>query len=100
MSLVNTSASPCVVTLKSTDFELKIYSGKDRIWSTNDCGALVKSDLAEIKPEQSVAWTISWDGRRSAKNCGTRPEIPRAGTYWATAQFTGAEPVQFRFLVK
>lgn len=100
LSLINGSASTCVVTVKSTDFELKIYSGKDRIWSTNDCSTLVDPKLTEVKPEQSVQWKISWNGRRSAKGCGNRSEIPRAGTYWATAQFVGSKPVQFRFLVK
>ena len=100
MSLINGSTGTCVVTVKPTDFELKIYSGKDRIWSTNDCGTLVEPKLAEVKPEKSLQWKISWNGRRSAKGCENRSEIPRAGTYWATAQFTGSKPVQFRFLVK
>ncbi len=100
MSLINGSDSTCVVTKKPTDFELKIYSGSDRIWSTDDCTTLVTPQLAEIAPEKSLQWKITWNGRRSAKGCDTKSAIPRAGTYWATAQFTGSKPVQFRFLVK
>ena len=42
LSLINGSGQTCIVTVNSKNFELKIYSGKDRIWSTNDCAAVVK----------------------------------------------------------
>ena len=41
-----------------------------------------------------------WNGRRSRSDCKNRPEIPKAGTYFATAQLEGAKPVQLRMIVR
>jgi hypothetical protein len=99
LSLINGSAQTCVVTVNSTNFELKIYSGRDRIWSTNDCAAVVKPITRKVAREQAVVWTMTWDGHRSRSACRTRPEIPRAGSYFATAQLDGAKPVQLRMVL-
>jgi hypothetical protein len=99
LSLINGSGQTCVVTVNSTNFVLKVYSGRDRIWSTNDCAAVVKPITKKVAREQAVAWTMTWDGRRSRSQCRTRPEVPRAGTYFATAQLDGAKPVQLRMIL-
>ena len=99
LSLINGGATTCQLRLTPANFVLTIYSGKDRIWSTADCADLVRPTLVKIAREDAYEWRIVWDGRRSKKSCQTRPEIPRAGTYVATAQFTGADPVKFRMFL-
>jgi hypothetical protein len=99
LSLINGSGQTCIVTVNSKNFELKIYSGRDRIWSTNDCAAAVKPITRKLAREQAVAWAMTWDGRRSRAACKTRPEIPRSGTYFATAQLDGTKPVQLRMIL-
>ena len=42
---------------------------------------------------------MTWNGRRSRDNCKNRAEIPRPGTYFATAQLEGAKPVQLRMIL-
>ncbi len=39
---------------------------------------------------------LTWDGKRSKSNCKSAPDAPGPGTYIATAQLEGAEPVQLR----
>lgn len=99
MSLINGSRQTCLASVTRDKFELKIYSGSDRIWSTKDCATAVKAVTRKLGPEQAVEWSLSWNGRRSRAGCQSRPEIPRPGTYYATAQFTGAEPVQLRMIL-
>jgi hypothetical protein len=99
LSLINGSGRTCVASVSRDNFELRIYSGSDRIWSTKDCATAVKPLTRKLGPEQAVAWSHSWNGRRSRTGCQSRPEIPRPGTYWATAQFAGAEPVQLRMIL-
>ena len=41
-----------------------------------------------------MEWKLTWNGRRSRAGCKSRPEIPRPGTYYATAQLAGTEPVR------
>jgi hypothetical protein len=99
LSLINGSGQTCIVTVSSKNFQLKIYSGKDRIWSTNDCAAVVKPITQKVAREQAVSWKLTWDGRRSRSECRQRPEIPRAGTYIVTAQLDGAKAVRLRMIL-
>jgi hypothetical protein len=100
LSLINGSGATCVVTVDQASFELKIFSGTDRIWSSKDCSTAVKTRSTKLKAEDAVQWSMRWDGRRSRKDCKDRPEIPRAGTYFATAQLHGAKPVQLRLILR
>ena len=100
ISLINGSGQTCRVAVSRANFELKIYSGTDRIWSSDDCTKAVRKLTKNVKAERAVAWTMKWDGRRSRDDCKRRPEIPRAGTYYATAQFKGAKPVQLRMILR
>ncbi|GAA1426603.1 hypothetical protein GCM10009616_01600 [Microlunatus lacustris] len=99
LSLINGSDQTCVVTVAPENFELKIYSGTDRIWSTDDCAKAVKKLSAKVNAEDAVEWTMTWDGQRSRPGCRTRPEVPRPGTYFVTAQLDGAKPVQLRMIL-
>jgi hypothetical protein len=99
LSVINGSGQPCVASVTRNNFELKIYSGIDRIWSSRDCATAVKAVTRKLDPEQAVEWSLSWNGRRSRAGCQSRPEIPRPGTYYATAQLAGAEPVRLRMIL-
>jgi hypothetical protein len=94
LSLINGSGQTCSASVSPDNFELRIYSGSDRIWSTKDCATLVKPVRRTLEAEQALEWKLAWNGLRSRAGCKPRPEIPRPGTYYATAQLTGAEPVQ------
>jgi hypothetical protein len=100
MSLINGGDQTCIAAVGPKNFELKIYSGKDRIWSSDDCSTAVRPINTKLKSQQAVAWTMTWNGRRSRDDCKNRPEIPRAGTYFATAQLKGAKPVQLRMIIR
>jgi len=99
LSLINGSGVTCIAEVTSQNFELKIYSGTDRIWSTRDCSTAVKTVRKKLAGEQALEWTLAWNGRRSRENCKNRSEIPKPGTYFATAQLDGAKPVQVRMIL-
>ncbi len=99
LSLINGSGQTCLATVSDANFELKIYSGTDRIWSTDDCSTAMTRRTVTLKAEQAMEWKVSWNGRRSRADCKNRPEIPRTGTYFATAQLDGAKPVQLRMVL-
>lgn len=100
LSLINGSGATCIVDVDAKSFELKIYSGTDRIWSSADCAKAVEPITKKVKAEDAVEWSMRWDGRRSRAGCKDRPEIPQAGTYFATAQLDGAKPVQLRMILR
>lgn len=100
LSLINGSRSACVVRVSPANFRLTISSGSDRIWSSDDCAGAVEPIRERVAAEDAVAWTMDWNGHRSAPSCQERPEAPRAGTYVATARLEGADPVQLRMILR
>jgi hypothetical protein len=99
LSLINGSDQTCMARVTRMNFELKIYSGSDRIWSTADCPSVIKPISRKLGSEHAVAWTLTWDGKRSKPDCRSAREAPRPGKYVATAQFEGAEPVKLRMIL-
>lgn len=101
LSLTNGGPQTCLTSVTGQNFELKIYSGKDRIWSSQDCAKRLASFDKVLAAQGTVAWKMAWDGERSVKgkSCQRGTDTPRAGTYWATAQLKGADPVQLRMIV-
>jgi hypothetical protein len=99
LSLINGSEQTCMARVTKTNFELKIYSGSDRIWSTADCPSVIKPISRKLGSEHAVAWTLTWDGKRSKPDCRSAREAPRPGKYVATAQLEGAEPVTLRMIL-
>ena len=100
LSLINGSNQTCTVTVNRDNFELRIYSGSDRIWSTKDCATIVKPRHRVLQAEQAIEWKLTWNGRRSRSGCMSGSEIPRPGTYYATAELTGAEPVRLLMILR
>lgn len=94
LSLINGSGQTCAARVNQDNFELVINSGRDRIWTTRDCVTILKPSRRTLEAEQAMVWRLTWNGLRSRSGCKSRPEIPRPGTYYATAQLTGAEPVR------
>lgn len=100
LSLINGSKDTCIVEVTPKNFGLTIYSGTDRIWSSADCATAVKEQMAKLEAEEALTWSMRWDGRRSRSGCATRPEVPRPGTYVATAHLDGAKAVRLRMVLR
>jgi hypothetical protein len=100
LSLINGSAEACIVRVTQKNFQLEIESGNHRIWSTEDCPSIIKPISRTLGSEHAVAWTLTWDGKRSKPNCRSAHKALRPGRYLATAQLDGAEPVQLRLTLK
>ncbi len=99
LSLINGSGGTCTAVVNRDNFELVINSGSDQIWTTRHCARLVRTLSRTLEAEQAVEWKLTWNGLRSRNGCHSRPEIPRPGTYYATAQLTGAEPVRLLMML-
>ena len=100
LSLINGSDQTCMARVTRKTFELTIDSGSDRIWSTADCPSAVKSISRKLRAEHAVAWSLTWNGKRSKPDCKSARKMLRPGRYVATAQLAGAEPVELRMIVE
>lgn len=99
LSLINGSAQTCVARVTRKNFQLKINSGSDRIWSTDDCPSMIKTVSRKLRSEHAVAWSLTWNGKRSKSRCKSASQSLHPGRYVATAQLDGAEPVKLRMVL-
>jgi hypothetical protein len=99
LSLINGSEKTCTATVTRKNFELKISSGSHQIWSTADCPTMIKAISHKLGSEHAVAWSLTWDGKRSKPTCKSASPALRSGRYVATAQLDGAAPVKLRMIL-
>lgn len=93
-SLTNTGPNACRLDFAKNPLELKIYSGKDRIWTSAHCEAWAPQGKVTLKPKVAWSYEQKWPTLRSAKDCALRKDYLGPGTYVVTAQLSGAQPAQ------
>lgn len=85
-SVKNTSASGCRRDLGAGVVELQVFSGQDRIWSSDDCSPSKASALELLAPGGSQAIVKTWPGRRSTPQCAGSQATAAPGTYVVMAR--------------
>ncbi len=80
---------------------VKVVSGKDRIWSSQDCRASVPKQDVVVRPagEKATVVDVSWSGRRSNDGCPKGTEWADVGYYHVIAATLGGEPTDVQFQV-
>lgn len=94
LAITLTSAKACIIDFGTTGFEIRIYSGADRIWSSNDCSTYQPAGRANLGPGTAWGYTIPWNTKRSLGGCTLDTAFLMPGTYVATAIVSGGQPAQ------
>jgi hypothetical protein len=82
LSVTNTGPQPCSVDLGSAAVELLVFSGSDRIWSSDDCAkGPAAAKRVTLAPGKAEAQSVTWNGRRSRPGCAGAKEQAQPGTY-------------------
>lgn len=82
----NTGAVSCRRDLGSSVVELRVLSGTDRIWSSDDCTPGRGSDVRTLAPGASRSVQLTWSGKRSQPGCAGDRTQAKAGTYTLVAR--------------
>ena len=95
---VTTIETPaCTFRVSPRTVVVKLVSGTDRIWSSQDCpAALPEVDVIARKKVPGVA-ELQWRGQRSDSGCTRTTPWALAGWYHAQAAAFGAEPTDVQF---
>lgn len=90
VKFTNNSSAACKVNFGANPLTIKIYSGSDRIWSTEDCRAWAPRGTTNPL-KAGASWTFSepWQTKRSASGCAVKSTYLQPGTYVATASIAG-----------
>jgi hypothetical protein len=87
----------CTFAVTSRTLVAKITSGKDRIWSTQDCPAAVKAATVVVRSATPTQVVVPWSGRRSDDGCTRATDWAVPGYYHLTAAVIGSEPGDLQF---
>ncbi len=93
----NTGEEPCEANLGTSQQVFTVYSGSDRIFSTQDCQVEVEDAMMEISPDEQERSRFTWPRVRSAPDCAEVGSEPRSGTYRLEVSLgeLSAQPVSF-----
>lgn len=99
MRVTTSSAKACTWTVSPKSLVLKVTSGKDRVWSSQDCPASVPSQAIAVRPTNETATevTVTWSGKRSSGGCPAGTAWADPGFYHVTAASLGGEPTDVQF---
>ena len=86
LRVTNTGTAPCTRDLGQAAVELLVFSGGDRIWSSDDCAPGGPKDVTTLKPGEAVTRASTWNGRRSQPGCAGSKAQARPGTYRVTGR--------------
>jgi hypothetical protein len=82
LSITNIGDVACTRDVGPKANELEITSGGYHVWSSDDCNASSKSKVSVLQPDETVASSITWNGRLSQKGCPTEEgDKAKAGRY-------------------
>jgi hypothetical protein len=91
ISVVNRGAAPCRFDVGSRSLSLVVSSGKDRVWSSDDCQGKGSSDVRLLEPGKPFAAAAVWKRVRSAEGCPKGQPVARPGTYVVSGSANGVE---------
>jgi len=78
---------------------VKIVSGNDRIWSSQDCPTAIPDTQVVVRSAQPVEVPVIWSGRRSDDECTGHLAWALPGFYHVYAAALGSTPNDVQFEV-
>lgn len=87
----------CTFDVSASSVVIKITSGSDQIWSSQECSAKVDAGEVVVREEKPAKVVLLWNGRRSDDECsqGTKWALP--GGYHVVSAALGGEPTDRYF---
>jgi hypothetical protein len=82
----NAGSAACRRDLGAGAVELLVYSGADRVWSSDDCNPSTATSVTVLSAGGTQAVVKTWPGVRSLPGCGGSKATAKAGTYKVVAR--------------
>ncbi|HVE74778.1 MAG TPA: hypothetical protein VNA30_06825 [Mycobacteriales bacterium] len=86
LTVRNASRTACQRALGQGAVELRVFSGRDRIWSSDDCAPGGPQGPLTLGPGQEHRSTLVWSGARSRPGCDGAKQAAQPGTYRVVAR--------------
>ena len=95
---LRTIATPaCTWHVSSTTLTVKLTSGDDDIWTSQDCPGAIPSEDVVVRNNVGTEIEVTWSGRRSDDECSRLTEWALPGWYHVDAAALAGEPSDLHF---
>jgi len=85
LTVRNIGSAACRRALGPGAVELRVFSGEDRIWSSDDCNESKEQGVLTLPAGEARATTVLWSGRRTKPGC-VSGDPAQPGTYRVSAR--------------
>lgn len=100
LELTGPAGTACTQAITSNTLVLRITSGDDVIWSSDDCPDQLLASEVVVRDDPAGVYTFKWNGRRSTGSCAGVGAAAKPGGYWVEAALIGADSHKAFFDVK
>jgi hypothetical protein len=97
LKLTTLEAPACNWRVSPSSLAVKLVSGSDRIWSSQDCPASIPTTDVVVRKDYPAKVDVRWHGQRSDSTCSRTTPWAQPGWYHVQAAAFGAEPVDEQF---
>ncbi|MFS3127216.1 hypothetical protein ACLM5J_02315 [Nocardioides sp. Bht2] len=94
---LTTDREACIFDFSAASVVLKITSGRDNIWSSQQCPTALVERKVVVRSILPKTLNVRWNGRRSDEECSGNAGWAYKGGYHAIAATLGGEPVDQYF---
>ncbi|HEX7738216.1 MAG TPA: hypothetical protein VF426_01060 [Marmoricola sp.] len=91
------AAAACNFTVSSKTVAVKITSGTDGIWSSQDCPQVIKKQDVVVRSGSNTNVALTWRGHRSNGTCSVANKWALPGYYHVLAAVMGSTPTDAQF---
>lgn len=97
MTLTTQTSPACTWDVSARSLAVKVTSGSDRIWSSQDCVGAVPKQVVVVRKDHPVTVAVGWNGQRSDADCTRTTAWAEPGFYYVVSASFGAEPIDQQF---
>ena len=90
----------CTWRVSSSTLSVKLTSGEDDIWSSQQCPATVPVKDVIVRSAEPATVALVWDGKRSDEDCSRLTAWALPGDYHVIAAALGGEPTDVQFTLE
>lgn len=98
---LHTTTSPaCYWQVNPRTLVVRLISGSDRIWSTQDCPHAVPKQRVVVRNDHYTSVEVTWHGQRSDGTCSRTTPWAQPGYYHVETAVLGSEPAEVQFVLR
>jgi hypothetical protein len=97
LALTTRQSPACTWTVSPRAVVVKVTSGSDRVWSTQQCRGAVPKQSVVVRQDHPATVAVAWNGQRSDADCTRSTSWAEPGFYHVVAAAFGSDPTDEQF---